>query len=322
MEFRNVIKSGNTSYVISLPRRWILKNQIEKGSVLSIQENRDGSLIITPEKKELKKTEKEYSINLDETTPETFRRQLVSCYINGYTTLIIRGKNITSYLKMIKDSLEELIAFEIMEIEKERIVIRDCLNFGEMNFEDIIRKMDINIRGMFEEVLNSLEKLQITETQISSIGNMDKNLNRLNFLCEKIAREALEKPPVANALGVSPLQSFIAVNTSAALENIGDNLKNLMKHLKNSLSREEKVFIRKQCLLSFENYKNAMEAYFKRDKRAANQVSDEKHRIREKNEEFFAKKKNMSIAASRAIERIQMIESMIGIIMRTIIDMV
>jgi phosphate uptake regulator len=320
MEFRNIVKSGNTSYVVSLPRRWVLKNGLEKGSVVSIIENGDSSLTINPGVRESEKPARKHFINLDDMTPETLRRQIVSCYINRISILTISGKNIHQHLGMIKEALEELIAFEIMEVGNDRIVIRDCLDIKEMKADEIIRKMDLNIREMFSVVLEIMDGKQKEISGYDSLKSMDRNLNRLNFLCEKIAREALESPALANSLGLSPIQSVMVMNTSSTLENIGDNLKNLAGHLLQRVSGEEKIFIRKQFFLCFENYKKAMEAYFKVDKDSANSVSDEKHLLRERNSEFLEKNNKLSVPAVRILERIQMIESMIGVLMRTIID--
>jgi len=63
-----------------------------------------------------------------------------------------------------------------------------------------------------------------------------------------------------------------------------------------------------------------MKAYFTLDKKLSHEVSDFKHIIRESNEQFLNKKRDASTV--RIIERIQAVESFIGIISRTIIDVI
>ena len=48
MEFRKLIKFGNSSYVVSLPKKWIIRNRLEKGAVIYIDEDKDGNLALAP----------------------------------------------------------------------------------------------------------------------------------------------------------------------------------------------------------------------------------------------------------------------------------
>ena len=37
MEFRKLIRFGKSSYVISLPKKWVEKNKLEKGNTISLE---------------------------------------------------------------------------------------------------------------------------------------------------------------------------------------------------------------------------------------------------------------------------------------------
>ena len=324
MEYRKIVKSGNTSYVVSIPRDWILKNKVEKGSIISIEENSENALVIRAgEQHEIKK-EKSVSINLNEITPATLRREVVSCYINGYSTVEFFGKSAKEKAEAIKKEVEELIAFEIMEMSPKRIVVKDCLSVEQMSAESIVRKMDVTAREMIKEALTVLEAKEKKDANaisegIDSIESMDKNMNRLVFLSSKIVREALENSLLAQKLKLSPLNILVQNIITTTLENLGDNVKNLARFASMPASVEELRFIKHQLAASLENYEDVIKAYFTADKQKSNNVSDVKHMLREKNEDFLKAKR--SVGAVRMVERLQAIESFIGIISRTTIDM-
>ena len=53
---RKLIGFGKNSYVVSLPKQWVEKNKLNKGDLISIDENKEGLLLKT-NNVELKKEE-------------------------------------------------------------------------------------------------------------------------------------------------------------------------------------------------------------------------------------------------------------------------
>ena len=49
-ESRKIVKSGNTSYIVSLPINWIRKNELESGNHVEIEESELGDLTISAKK--------------------------------------------------------------------------------------------------------------------------------------------------------------------------------------------------------------------------------------------------------------------------------
>ncbi|MCX6709879.1 MAG: hypothetical protein NTV63_02910 [Candidatus Woesearchaeota archaeon] len=326
MEYRRIVKSGNTSYVISVPQKWVREQEIKKGDLLSIEESREHNLIISPREIKGKVELREARINAEETSPEMLVRSLVSAYINGYSSVEIRGKNLNQLSKEIRATMEQLIAFEIMEYTPERIYIKDYLKIDEISIDSLIRKMDSGIKSMIAECSSALSSFipdknpNRMKACFESLENMDRNINRLSFLASKIIRKSLYEPATARMLGLLPLNLLIINKVMESLENIGDNIKNLARNFEQDTPREEAKFIAEALKNAMENYNECMKSYFSSDKMLSNRVSDEKHMLRKKNEEFVRKKRHSGTI--RAIERIQALESFIGVISRTVIDVV
>ena len=41
MEFRKLISFGKTSFVMSLPKGWVVKNKLKKGDLIALEERED-----------------------------------------------------------------------------------------------------------------------------------------------------------------------------------------------------------------------------------------------------------------------------------------
>jgi len=327
MEFRKIVKSGNTSYVVSIPREWVKERGIKKGDLVFIQEDGDKNLIISPKEIKSLQEPKEVSINIDNMSSETLIRSIVSYYVNGYSTVEFVGKTVKDQTDRIKEKVEQLIAFEIMEYTPTKILIKDYLKIEDISFESVVRRMDFMIRAIMKEIDSAIIVLNSHKNSEDSLKNlitnayqMDRNINRLNLLAAKIIRVAFDNTQVAQKLHLKPIELLVLHIITTTLENLADNLKNLAKEIDKDIPKAELKYVIKTYNAMMQNYEQVMKAYFTLDKKLSHEVSDFKHIIRESNEQFLNKKRDASTV--RIIERIQAVESFIGIISRTIIDII
>ena len=131
MDFRRIIKFGNSSYVVSLPKTWIVKNNLKKGDLLYYKENNVDSLILTTKEKEDPIALKEITIPLYSMNSETIQRYVYSKYLAGFDVITLVGeKEIRTYEKDIREILNNLIAFEIVEQTKGKLVVKDFIVTG------------------------------------------------------------------------------------------------------------------------------------------------------------------------------------------------
>lgn len=50
MEFRKIQFTGRSSYIISLPKKWIKENELKQGDVVPLLINPHGSITVLPKK--------------------------------------------------------------------------------------------------------------------------------------------------------------------------------------------------------------------------------------------------------------------------------
>src|SRR3972149_3503930 len=115
MEARKVYVSGGSTYVISLPKKWVKKTNLKPGDSLVVTEHGSSLLIETSviEKESRTKEIKTSQI----TSSEALERILIAFYLVGYDTIKIKldRKDHITYRKSIRKIMDYLIGVEIVE---------------------------------------------------------------------------------------------------------------------------------------------------------------------------------------------------------------
>jgi len=93
-ETRKLQITGGSTYVISLPKKWVIQNRLEKGSPLLIRQEENGSLeVLPPEIARHEKSEEAMITVSPEDKSDEIIRKTVSVYLLGYNIIHIRAKN-------------------------------------------------------------------------------------------------------------------------------------------------------------------------------------------------------------------------------------
>ena len=182
MSFRKLIKFGNETYIVSLPKPWILKNRLKKGDNIFITEESD-SLTITPEFKKPIKPAYEIIIDIENKSNERVLREIISAYINNYSTVTLKSKNIGKRSVELREIIHRLIALEIVEEDDTKIIAKDFLNLNDISLTDLIRRKDTIIKTMFGETPSIPLKVSINSI-ISRFLFLFPLLKILFFYCQ------------------------------------------------------------------------------------------------------------------------------------------
>lgn len=188
MEIRKLISFGKSSYVVSLPKAWVIQNKLIKGDLIQLEEN--GPKLLLSKKETLAAPEnREKIIYIDGKTNQAISREVYATYIQNYSKISLKGKEIKGKVKDIQKIIQSLIALEIMEQTSESIVAKDFLNMDTVSVEELIRKMDLITRTMMNEA-----SLIFSEDNYENLNERDQDVNRLYFLFYRAILYNLENP--------------------------------------------------------------------------------------------------------------------------------
>ena len=124
-ESRKIVKSGNTSYIVSLPINWIRKNELESGKTIRINENDTGDLVISPGTRNIKEKNEITTIKVDGKDKDSIWLELLTAYIRDSSSIIFEGKEIPNKLGEILGLVQSFIALDVIEQSTDSITVKN-----------------------------------------------------------------------------------------------------------------------------------------------------------------------------------------------------
>jgi phosphate uptake regulator len=270
METRKLVKTGAETYTMSLPKEWVKKNNLNKGDLLFLHQNKS-SIEIRPAEGGEKKEDKEITISIDGKDVSTLRRETISAYINNFTKLSFVGENLDDKMEDIRKILHNFLALEIIEHTNKRLVVKDYLDLKEFSLDNIIRRMDMLVRSIIIDSKNSFEKKGVHE----NLKLRDYEVDKLFFLLNRLVRSR----------DISPKEAIAYFWIAKTLESISDDIKEIAEEFENT--KDKSILAKYEDVESY--YKEAIKAYMKNDKQLADKLISQKNVIIEELEKIKEK---------------------------------
>ncbi len=296
METRKVISFGTSSFVISVPKTWIRENNIQKGDLLHVEDRKD-ELILTTSKDDSKKEDRSIYIDVDNKSLLRINTEITSAYLNNFDVINISGKQLEQNASKIKSILRNLTGMEIIKQTANKITAKDLLNLKEISIRTLIRRMDNIVRSM---ILDSIECFKKDHYQ--SIFDRDSDVNRLGFLAQRTIREAMINQKLAKHFVMSNNELMFSREIIDKIEKIGDQTKRIARRIKvaKDHTKTEKTKLTEMYKKIYNDYTNAMKAYYKKDLTLAYEIEVTTLDVMKVCNDF--RKKNDPIDTARIIE--------------------
>lgn len=171
---RKVIKTGEGTFVISLPKGWVKSNNIQKGQSLTVDEEFD-LLRVYAEEKAQKKT----SLKLTNESFWYLNRVLRKMYASGYDEIELHFKN-SNQMQDIRRCVAYLEGFEIVKTDKNTCLIKGLLSSDDLSYAEIIDNMLWLINSQFNVFYESITKKNSgDDNEIEGIHNTITKLAHL-----------------------------------------------------------------------------------------------------------------------------------------------
>ena len=298
MEYRKLISFGKSSFVVSLPKAWVVQNKMNKGDLIYFEES-GPNLILTNNKDAASNEEKVIVINVDGKDARLIDREVSSAYIQNCRMITLKGKEIKSKVKELQQTIQNLIALEVMEQTSDTIVAKDFLNMDTVSVKELIRKMDIVSRTMLGEVCEIFN-----EDNYQGITERDKDVDRLYFLLYRTILFNLENPTHAlKKFNLNMVELSMYLQFGFYIEGVADETRRTARYLsKLKISRADKKEVEDVLKKIQQSYLTTMKAIYTDDVNTALKMSDQKRDINillDKIEEKSASVESFSKAISR-----------------------
>ena len=274
---RRLQKIGS-SILVSLPKEWIVANNLDKSSEVEIETGQDSISISA--NKEMRPT-KDLVISYPLPKEENIVADITGAYLLGFDVIEINSKSIIpgQDREEIRNSMRRLVGMEIIEEDASHINMQFLLDATTLNPEKILKRMSSIAIGMYDDVSNGL--ISDDKSNLQSLSKRDVEVNRQYFLLVRLIRSTLVDKRLANAFNLENIDVLDYRVAANILENAGDSIVELSNSIYNtSLSKEysKKIY---DVVSDFNNLaEKSIDAFTKPDRILAIYLRSVKHKKR------------------------------------------
>lgn len=319
-EVRRLQITGGSTYIISLPKRWVTQNQLKKGSSLLIREEEDGSLgIFPPELGKPERTEEAFINVSPKDNPDAIVRKTVSAYLVGYNTIHIKAKNQQQQLfSRQRNALKTfgrhlLVGTEIVTDTPTELTLQVLLSYPQLSVQSALRRMCIITSSMHKDAITALKELdhQLAKDVVAT----DSEVDRFQLYIIRQLKMAIQNPRIIKEIGLTTARDCLGYRLiTKAVERTADHAANIAANillLKKRVNEEVLKSIKKMSALAISMFETAIESLFKRDFNLAESVI-------EKTEEVVSMEKEAVLSSQKiGIEEIVNLRLLIESVRRT-----
>jgi len=276
VEMRKIYSSGGSSYIITLPKRWVEENNLKVGDTVIMKISED-AITITARKDE-SKVKKTATIDAKDLKSEFLIRRIISYYLAGYDTLRVKVYN-EDHRRAVALASDILIGAEIIEDLGDEIVFEIFLDDSRFRPDDIIEKMGNICISMVSDFCKVVKKLD--RYICSSIQVRENEVDRLHFLALRLLKKAVK----GGSVDIQPSKALEYRTVVRAYERIADHCANMAESLL-KIERPIPEFCEFVDLV-LSMLKMASVSFLRKDVELADIVLEEFDELSEKEREYY-----------------------------------
>jgi phosphate uptake regulator len=279
-EQRKLQVTGGSTFILSLPKEWAIRNELKRGSSMVVREEDDGSLCISPSKFAKKEKQDEAFIKASANdNPDAVMRTAISAYLGGYNILHIRAPNQKVLSTKVRNHLKNfarhyLVGTEIVIDTPTDLTLQVLLNYPELTVQNALSRMSIIASSMHKEALSALKKLDYSAAK--SVIETDREVNRFGLYIVRLLKLAVSNPRIVKEIGLNSQRDCLGYRLIAkAVERTADHATKISENtlgLKEQVNAELAEKISMLSTLAISMFENSMDALFRRDFNLAESV--------------------------------------------------
>ncbi len=272
-ELRKIQFTGKSSYIVSLPKEWVLDLGLKQGDQVTIVRQGTSTLQITPSRHHTKVMETEdatFEINPDDES-SVIVRKLVSLYFLGFKTINVKpkvGRLKTSQRLAVKDAVKRvLMGTEIIADSTDGITIQVLINLFELTIDGAFKRMLLIAKSMQNDALLALEEANFDLA--NEVINSDDEVDRFSFYIIRQLKIAIQNEHMLKEMGFENARSCLGYRVIVKnIERVGDHAVGIAKDLlefKKPVRKSVMDGIREMSNFSLSVLDEACLALFKKD---------------------------------------------------------
>ncbi|HEY9386104.1 MAG TPA: PhoU domain-containing protein [Nitrososphaeraceae archaeon] len=286
-EVRRIQFTGRSTYILSLPKKWMNEMNLKAGDLVNIVRDTDNSLSIVPNAlRSSDSTNEATAFIIQSEGVNSLKRKVISMYLAGYNIMHLRAKS-GRISPIQRDATREvirrnLVGTEIIADSSEIITIQVLLTLPELSVNTAVRRMFLIATAMHKDAMSSLAELNYDLAQ--AVIKSDDEVDRFSLYILRNLVMATQNERVLQEIGLKRTADCLSYRvTVKSIERVADHAVGVsMKCLKvkDRIPKEAMQKIEKMSQLSLGVLNDSVEAFLRRDYILADTVVDKAEDIR------------------------------------------
>lgn len=304
-EVRKIQVTGKSTYILSLPKKWMREMNISAGDQVTLIREPNGNSVSM-----ITGTGKPASTSLEGATvaispkegPETLKRKVVSMYLAGYSTIHLKVRSGERISPAIREAVRELvrknlIGTEIIADSSDGITLQVLLSLPELSVSTALRRMYLIASAMHKDAI-----LSITESNdelADGVIRTDDEVDRFSLYISRILVMALQNTQILEEIGLKRTSDCLGYRIAVkSIERIGDHAAAIAEKCQ-GIEKLPPAFLsrlHRMSELALSVFGDSVESLLQRDYELADKTVDrskEIYRLEEDAIAYALKKKDM-----------------------------
>ena len=286
-EVRKIQFTGRSTYILSLPKKWMNDMHLKPGDPVTIVREANNSLSILPNAVRSPSSNNEViTLILHDESGNSLKRKVVSMYLAGYNIMHLKSK--TGRINPPqRDAVREvvrrnLVGTEIIADASDLITIQVLLNLPELPVNTAVRRMFLISTAMHKDAMASLAEQ--SHDLARTILKSDDEVDRFSLYILRNLVMATKNERMLQEIGLrGPSDSLSYRVAVPSIERVADHAAGIAdKCLKitEKISKEVIQELDKMSRISLALLNDSVEAFLRRDYYLADSIVDKTEGIR------------------------------------------
>ena len=203
-ETRKIQFTGKSSYIVSLPKQWVMDLGLKQGDQIRMIRKGSSTLEIYPPKFETRSQKKEdATIEIDNEETSSIVRKLISLYFLGYKTINIKpktGRLSPNQRNAVKEAVKRmLMGSEIISDSSGGITVQVLVNLLELSVDGAFKRMIHLAKSMSNDAILAMKENNLELAQ--EVINTDDEVDRFGFYIIRQLKIAIQNEHMLKEMG-------------------------------------------------------------------------------------------------------------------------
>jgi phosphate uptake regulator len=278
-ETRKIQLTGRSSYIVSLPKQWVVALGLKRGDEVSVREQGPRELLVTSKKSEQRSETSDIAMTVDsKNESSSIARSVVALYLVGANSIRLKpktGRLLPNHRQAVKEIVRsKLVGTEILADSPQEIQLRVLVSYPELSVDNSLRRMAAIASSMRVDSIRALKEMDLDLAK-ETIA-IDDEVDRFSLYVIRQLKSAVRDPRVLAETGLnSPVDCLGFRLIAKSVERVADHAAKISHSVLASEEPPEPRLasrIEEMSDFSGEIFDEAIASLFKKDYQLADSV--------------------------------------------------